>query len=168
MKTAKEIIYNLSYSPYFLFLCGAVPLAAAYISQYFYELHPCPLCMYQRYPFALLMVLGFLAMFIKNRKFRLSAIFLGILTLLVNCGIGFFHVGVEQKWWSSGDCSADLDMTSIESLKASLFNAPIVRCDEIQFQFLNISMAGWNVIYCFCAAIFFLRYFNDKYFLVKK
>lgn len=162
MKSFKEIIYGLEYSPCFLFLCGAIPLSAAYISQYFYEMHPCHLCIYQRYPFALLMIFGVLAMFIKNGKFRLSMIFLGILTLLTNSGIAFFHYGVEQDWWSLGDCSADLDTSSIEALKASLFNAPVVRCDEVQFSLFGISMAGWNVIYCFFAAVFFLNYFKSE------
>lgn len=109
------------------------------------------------------MVIAFLAMLIKNRKFKLSVIFLGILALLTNSGIGFYHFGVEQQWWSFGDCTADLDMSSVEALKASLFNAPTVRCDEVQFQFLNISMAGWNVIFCFFAAIFFLNFFKEEH-----
>ena len=25
-------------------------------------------------------------------------------------------------------------------------HAPLVRCDEVQFRFLGISMAGWNAI----------------------
>jgi len=27
-----------------------------------------------------------------------------------------------------------------------IFNAPLIRCDEVQWSFLGISMAGWNAI----------------------
>ncbi len=165
MKPVNEIIYDLKISPYLVFLCGFVPLSAALIAQYVFELHPCPLCIYQRYPFEALIFLSVLSMFIKFRKFRLSVIFLSILAMLINTGISFYHFGVENKWWEFGDCASTLDTSSIEALKASLFSAPNVRCDEVQFRFIGLSMAGWNVIYCFFTAIFFLNFFSPKHLI---
>ncbi len=159
----KQVIYNVNYAPYFLFLAGFIPLSLALISQHFFGMQPCPLCIYQRYPFIVVIFFSVLALFIKNRKLRLSVVFISILAFLINTGISFYHFGVEQDWWDFGDCTANLDASSIEALRASIFNAPNVRCDEVQFELFGLSMAGWNIFYSFFSAIFFLHYFNLKY-----
>jgi disulfide bond formation protein DsbB len=142
------------------FLSGFVPLSLALISQYGFDLYPCELCIYQRYPYGIVMLVAALALILRRTASFFSAIIiLIVITHLTNAGIAFFHVGVEEKWWTFGECSADLDMSSIDSLKKSLFSAPNVRCDEPQFYFLGLTMAGWNVIYTLGAAIFFLILF---------
>jgi disulfide bond formation protein DsbB len=41
---------------------------------------------------------------------------------------------------------------STEDLLKSIMNAPLVRCDQVQWSFVGISMAGWNAIISFAAA----------------
>lgn len=151
--------YNYIVSRKYLavFLSGFSPLLAALISQYGFGLHPCELCIYQRIPFGVIMVLGIVVFFVKNNNVATNTlIILVILALLANSGIAFYHVGVEQNWWSFGDCSGQFDTSSFEAFKNSVLNAPNVRCDEVQFSFLGISMAGWNFLYCLIVAIFFV------------
>jgi disulfide bond formation protein DsbB len=66
----------------------------------------------------------------------------------VSAGIGVFHVGVEQKWWAGpAGCSAtDLSGLSPAEAAKRLMETPVVRCDEIAWSLLGISMAGWNAI----------------------
>lgn len=89
---------------------------------------------------------------------------------LINSGIAFYHVGVEKNWWVHGDCAGNFDMTSVETLKASLFAAPAVKCADIQFEFLGVSMAGWNFVYCltmgFASIFIFIKYFKHKKSLI--
>jgi disulfide bond formation protein DsbB len=45
-------------------------------------------------------------------------------------------------WWEGlTQCTA----TGAASLQ-DILSAPLVRCDQVQWQFLGISMAGWNAI----------------------
>jgi disulfide bond formation protein DsbB len=43
-------------------------------------------------------------------------------------------------------CTVMSKATSTEELLRQITQAPLIRCDEVQFRFLGISMAGWNAI----------------------
>jgi len=85
------------------------------------------------------------------------------LSYFINAGIAFYHVGVESHWWKFGDCSGNFDLSNFENFKNSVMNAPNVRCDDVQFRFLGISMAGWNIFYC----LFFAIYITNNSLLKK-
>ncbi|MGP3697060.1 disulfide bond formation protein B [Rhodobacter sp. NSM] len=113
--------------------------------QFFAGLPPCPLCIWQRWPHLVAVIAGAVALMWPSRVVAL----VGAAGAAVSAGIGVFHVGVEQKWWAGlASCSTG----SIEGISASdLLNpavdlGPVVRCDEIAWQLLGVSMAGWNVI----------------------
>lgn len=113
--------------------------------QYLGELAPCPLCIWQRWPHAVAVVISVVAMTLLWR-FRRPLSVLGALVVSVGAGVAGYHVGVEQKWWSGpSSCSGfDLSGLSTQELLAQIQSAPLVPCDEIAWDFLGISMAGWN------------------------
>ncbi len=119
-------------------------LGAALVSQYFGGLHPCKMCIWQRWPHGA--AIGFGALFLLT-SWR-PAILLGALCALVTSGIGAFHAGVEQGWWEGPTtCSSgDISGLSTEDLLDQILTAPVVRCDEIVWEFAGISMAGWNAL----------------------
>lgn len=125
-------------------LGSAALLLGALGFQYIGELAPCKMCYWQRYPHAAAVVIGVLAFFIPVT----ALLYLGALAALATAGIGLFHVGVEQGWWEGPTTctSAPIGGLSADELMAQIMSAPLVRCDEIAWQFLNISMAGWNSI----------------------
>ena len=59
-----------------------------------------------------------------------------------------YHAGVEAKIFEGfTQCTATVHSgISNAELLQQITHAPIVRCDEVQFRFLGISMAGWNAI----------------------
>lgn len=134
-----------------LFVAGAatVALLAALVSQYGFDLQPCVLCIWQRWPYLAAIALG-LAAFVLHRNATLARVLTGlaILAVLVSGGIGGFHVGVEQGWWEgTSGCGSTSRATDLNALRAQIMNAPIVRCDEVAFSLFGISMAGWNLLY---------------------
>jgi disulfide bond formation protein DsbB len=153
----KKILFNPDNLAKLMFISAFMPLSAALISQYFFNLHPCELCIYQRIPFFIVMAVSFISL-IKPRSSKVLIIgtVIAIHAYLLNSGIAFYHVGVEKHWWVHGDCTGQFDMTSIEALKQSIFSKPVTRCDEVQFEFLSLSMAGWNFFYSLVLAIFFV------------
>jgi disulfide bond formation protein DsbB len=100
------------------------------------------MCIWQRYPYALLIVLGLLGWFWQPRLM----LGLGTLVLLVGAGIASYHYGVEQGWFALPDgCAAGGDATSVEELRRMLSEAPPA-CDQVQFTVLGWSLAAWNVV----------------------
>lgn len=129
-------------------LASAGALAGALISQYGFAMKPCHLCLYQRVPYSLaLLLLTPLFFYRQVANLRLVYVALALL-FLANAGVAGYHTGVEQKWWAGpGECSAGMVADTLEALKAEIMGATFVRCDEPAFLFLGLSMAAWNFLY---------------------
>lgn len=125
-------------------------LAGAYLSQYAGGLHPCEMCYWQRWPHFAAIALAALAFLsaAPSRSARLLTA-LAALAIAVSGAIGVFHAGVEYGWWEGlTRCASGGAMTLDE-----IMNVPLVRCDQVQFSFLSVSMAGWNAIISLGSAI---------------
>lgn len=123
-------------------------------SQYFASLYPCEMCYWQRYahfaaiPLAALAFTG-AADSARSRAFTLLA----ALAIAISGAIGVYHAGVELKIFEGfTTCTTTAKaMTNAELLK-QLMKVPLIRCDQVQWSFLGISMAGWNAIFSLPAA----------------
>ncbi len=124
---------------------SAALLLAAWGFQYLGGMAPCQMCVWQRYPHGVAIAIGAVALALPG--LRLLPM-LGALAALTTSGIGFYHAGVEQGWWEGpSSCSAgDIGGLSAEELMNQIMAAPLVRCDEIPWEFLGLSMAGWNAL----------------------
>ncbi len=132
-------------------LLSAACLGFALIGQYGFNLHPCELCIYQRIPFGIVIVLGLIGMAMPRVAIPQTAL-IGI-TFAVNAGIAFFHTGVERKWWEGlKGCSVPDMSGSIEDLMARIQSAAVTRCDEIPWSLFGLSMANYNVLVCLSLA----------------
>ena len=109
---------------------------------------PCKMCIWQRWPHAVAIVIGVIAFFVP----RTGLLYLGALAALTTAAIGVFHAGVELKWWQGPTTctSGDISNLSTDELMTQILNAPVIRCHEIAWQFMGISMAGWNAILSLC------------------
>ncbi|MBA3835752.1 MAG: disulfide bond formation protein B, partial [Sphingomonas sp.] len=73
--------------------------------------------------------------------------------------IGVYHAGVELKIFEGfSTCTSTARAATTEDLLKQIMKVPLVRCDQVQWAFLGISMAGWNAILSLggAAAIFWL------------
>jgi disulfide bond formation protein DsbB len=125
--------------------CGAALLAALGF-QHLGGLAPCPLCILQRWPHGVGLVVGLVAVTWPRRAMRVASA-LAAAALAIGAVIAFYHAGVEQAWWPGPDTCAVPDPASMstDDLLARLQATPVVRCDEIPWSFLGLSMAAWNV-----------------------
>jgi len=123
-------------------------LGGAVGSQYFGGLHPCEMCYWQRWPHGaatLFAALSFTAPADSSRARNLTL--LAALAIAISGIIGVYHAGVEAKIFTGfTTCTALPTGLSTAEMLERITHAPLVRCDQIQFSFLGISMAGWNAI----------------------
>jgi disulfide bond formation protein DsbB len=133
-------------------------LGGALGSQYFGGLHPCEMCYWQRYPHAAAIVLAMLAFTGPAESARSRMLTLLAAAAIAGSGaIGVYHAGVEAKIFEGmTTCTATGKGLSAADLLEQIRHAPVVRCDEVQFRFLGISMAGWNAILSFGGATLIL------------
>lgn len=130
-------------------LALAIPLllyGGALVSQYGFGLHPCEMCYWQRWPHQAAIVLAALALLLrgKARVMRLLTA-LAAIAIAVSGAIGIFHAGVEYGFWE-GLTSCSTGAAGPVSLE-SIMNAPLIRCDQTQWDLFGISLAGFNAIF---------------------
>ncbi|MCL6679746.1 disulfide bond formation protein B [Sphingomonas sp. RG327] len=129
-------------------------LGGALGSQYIGGLYPCEMCWWQRYPHAAAILLAggaFTAPAASSRARTLTL--LAALAIAISGAIGVYHAGVElQIFQGFTTCSTTATATSTEDLLKKLMKVPLIRCDQVQWSFLGISLAGWNAIFSLSGA----------------
>ena len=129
-------------------LLPAALLAGAFGSQYLGGLYPCEMCWWQRYAHMVAIVPALLAFTGPAESGRARAFtLLAALAIAVSGAIGVYHAGVEAGVFEGlTQCTSTTKGFSGADLMRQIINAPLIRCDEVQFRFLGISLAGWNAI----------------------
>ena len=131
---------------------AAAAIAGAWFFQLVLEILPCPLCLEQRYAYYLVIPLGALTAIAAKagapRPLLLAGLAVLCLATLANAGLGVYHSGVEWGFWKGPtDCSGPVvNLGSATDLLSRLDTTKVVRCDEVQWRFLGLSLAGYNVL----------------------
>jgi disulfide bond formation protein DsbB len=133
-------------------LIAAATLAGAWFFQLVLGIVPCPLCLEQRYAYYLAVPLGLLVALLAAkdapRPVLLAGLAVLLLAALANAWLGTYHAGVEWKFWQGPtDCTGPVgNFGAAGSLLDRLDSVKVIRCDEVQWRFLGLSLAGYNVL----------------------
>jgi disulfide bond formation protein DsbB len=131
---------------------AAVTLAGAWFFQLVLDIRPCPLCLEQRYAYYLAIPLGALTALAAARGAPRAVLYAGLAILaaaaLGNAGLGAYHAGVEWGFWKGPtECTGPVgNLGSAGDLLQRLDTVKVIRCDEVQWRFLGLSLAGYNVL----------------------
>jgi disulfide bond formation protein DsbB len=131
---------------------AAMTIAGAWYFQLVLDIRPCPLCLEQRYayyfaiPFALMTALA--AAKPVPRGMLIAALAILGLAALCNAVLGTYHAGVEWGFWQGPtDCTGPVgNLGSAGTLFDRLDTVKVIRCDEVQWRFLELSLAGYNAL----------------------
>ena len=150
--------------PTVLILLSCFVLGFVWVSEFFGEyfrffgngnLAPCHLCIVQRYPYGLILILAIASILVSNRAFvRTFLLSLIALVLIFGTYVASFHTGVEYGWWTAGSsCSTQLtllDLTQPLTIPAqSPTHLPPPNCSDAAWRFpgsRGLSMAGYNTL----------------------
>lgn len=142
-------------------LTPALLLGGALFSQYVGGLYPCEMCHWQRWPHYAAIPLALLAFLPLGKGPQKALVLLAALLIATSGAIGAFHAGVEYGWWEGVTKCAVLNAGGGDTL-AAIMATPLIRCDEVQWSLLGISLAGYNAIFSLGAAGAILRLCNAK------
>ncbi|MCK0151116.1 disulfide bond formation protein B [Marivita sp. S6314] len=119
-------------------------MLGAFGFQHLGGLPPCKMCIWQRYPHVIAIAIGAIALRFGNAALA----WLGALAAFATAAIGAFHTGVERGWWEGPtSCSSQpIGGLSTDELFDQIMSAPVVRCDEVPWDFIGLSMASWNML----------------------
>ena len=138
---------------------AAATIAGAWYFQLVLGLQPCPLCLEQRYAYYLAIPLAALTALAAGQNAPRSLLVAGLAVLalaaLANAVLGAYHAGVEWKFWPGpADCTGPVgNLGSAGSLLERLDKVKVVMCDEVQWTFLGLSLAGYNVLISLLMAV---------------
>ena len=122
-------------------------LAGALGSQYIGGLVPCEMCHWQRWPHYFAVAVAGLSFAARGTPASRALVLLATAAIAVSGAIGVYHAGVELGTFQGMTaCTAGGSGATGADLLKEIINTPLVRCDQVQWSLLGISMAGWNAI----------------------
>ena len=138
-------------------LAAGAALAAALAIENWVGLAPCALCLLERWPYRIAIVLALAAVAVPPRLARVLLV-LVVLTLLTDVALAFIHVGVEAHWWPSPlpECAAPRFVGgSIAERLASMPAHPAKPCDDPSYLIpgLPVSLAMMNLLFALVFAV---------------
>ena len=144
---------------------GTATFAAALAFQYIGGLHPCQLCISQRWALGVGIAGALLAGFSKGTSRLLFGI-VGLGGFVAEIGLAFYHTGVERHWWlGPQSCSGGGELpTSFNAgavIESASGRAPAA-CNEIPWDLFGLSMANYNVAIAGLMAALCVMALRDK------
>jgi len=129
-------------------------LLFAYFVEHVLKHAPCNLCLIERIPYVITIVLTLLVLFL-NKYEKIISISIGIL-FVFGASISFYHFGIEQGFFSESlvcDLGENNKVVSAQDLLKELENKN-VSCKNVTFRVFGLSLATFNtIISCIISAI---------------
>jgi len=139
----------------------SLTIISALIIQYWLGHEPCKLCLYERIPYFLSILLIIKILFIK--KYEKIILLILFLVFMSSAVLAFYHFGIEQGFFSeslacaTGDLSKTLSKEELlEQLKQNSAS-----CKDVSFRILGLSLAAINTIFSFVLSVIFMRLFMN-------
>ena len=137
----------------------SLTIISALIIQYWLGHDPCKLCLYERIPYFLSMLLIIKIIFIK--KYERIILLILFLVFMSSTTLAFYHFGIEQGFFSeslactTGDLSKTLSKEELlEQLKQNR-----ISCKDVSFRILGFSLAAINTIFSLILSVIFIMLF---------
>ena len=154
-------MFNLKAEQYLkiILLFSFISLISAYFIEYVLGYQPCNLCLIERIPYGLSIILIITILVLKkNQKFL---VLLLILTFIFSLAISFYHYGIEQGFFQESSFCGVRDFNeniTKEDLLRQL-NEKTVSCKDVTFRILGLSLTSINIVISLIFIITLLKIF---------
>ena len=155
-------MFNLKAELYLkiIFLFSIIALISAFFIEHALGYQPCNLCLIERIPYGLSIILIMVAFLTKkNQKFL---ILLLILTFFFSFAISFYHYGIEQGFFQESSICGLKDFTESitkEDLLKQL-SEKTISCRDVTFRIFGLSLTSINIVISLLFIITLLKIFT--------
>ena len=139
----------------------SLTIISAFIIQYWLGHEPCKLCLYERIPYFLSVLLIAKILFIK--KYEKITLLILFLVFMSSTALAFYHFGIEQGFFSESlACTVgDLSKTLSKEELLQQLEQNSIGCKDVSFRMLGLSLAAINTIFSLVLSVIFLRLFMN-------
>ena len=155
-------MFNIKAESYLkiIFLCSFISLISAFFIEHVLGYQPCNLCLIERIPYGLsIMIIMAIFLIKKNQKFL---ILLLILTFIFSLAISFYHFGIEQGFFQEsfvcGVQSLTENITKEDLLKE--LSKKTISCKDVTFRIFGLSLTSINIVISILFIITLLKIFK--------
>ena len=141
-------MHNLKINTYLIsiFLISLISIISAFFIEYVLGHKPCNLCLIERIPYVLSIILITLNYISKKNEY-----FIILLLLIIFCFsliISFYHFGIEQGFFEESTVCGLKDASSILSKEEILkqLQTKSISCKDVTFRIFGFSLTTFNII----------------------
>ena len=143
-----------------IFLFSFIALISAFFIEYILGHQPCNLCLIERIPYGLsIMIIMAIFLIRKNQKFLVMLL---ILTFIFSFAISFYHFGIEQGFFQEssvcGVKSLSESITKEDLLKQ--LSEKTISCKDVTFRIFGLSLTSINIVISLLFIITLLKIFK--------
>ena len=150
----------------FILTVASIILSSAMLLGKFLNAPPCELCIYQRIPYFIIIIITLISLIKRIDsiiKPKIICILSGLL-VMSSAIIATYHVGVEQGYFETSCAPTEPPNFSLENVREALKSPTEPLCNNISIEFLGISIAGYNAIFGFLLSfLLILLSFQNRY-----
>ena len=142
-----------------IFAVISLTITSALIIQYWLGHEPCKLCLYQRIPYFLAILLIIKIFFFK--RYEKITLLIISLVFISSTTLAFYHFGIEQGLFNESFVCKAQNLSEILSKEQLLeqLKQNSISCKDVSFKILGLSLAAINTILSLILSIIFIRLF---------
>ena len=144
-----------------LLIVISLALISVFIIEYVLGHEPCKLCVYQRIPYIIAILLIIKILFVKT--YEKIILFLLFIIFLISLILAFYHFGIEQGFFNeSVVCEAtnlEKNLTKEDLLKQ--LKQSNISCKEVNVRILGMSLATINTIFSLVLSVIFFKLYKN-------
>ena len=146
-------------NPYILLLLlSTISLFFAYFVEYSLKHLPCNLCLIERVPYMLTIILSFLVLILSKYE-RVILVFIGLF-FVFGTFVSFYHFGIEQGFFNES-LVCELSGISVKPMSAEELLKELgterISCKNVTFRIFGISLATLNTITSLVVSVIIFR-----------
>ena len=137
----------------------SLAIISALIIQHWFGHEPCKLCLYERIPYFLSILLIIKILFIK--KYEKITLLILFLVFFSSFALAFYHFGIEQSFFdeSLACATGDLSKTLSKEQLLEQLNQNNISCKDVNFKMAGLSLAAINTIFSLVLSVIFIKLF---------
>ena len=136
-------------------------LISVFIIEFVLDHEPCKLCVYQRIPYVISILLISTILFLK--KYKKIILFLLFIIFVISSILAFYHFGIEQGFFNESmlcESNNSLKALNKEELLKQLEQTNI-SCKDVSFRIFGLSLATINTIFSIALSVIFFKLFKN-------